>query len=287
MTNLDFLATIFCPLLGVLICNAMFTSPFLAVLEARKHKKLGNINPFPFAMVTVCQIGWTIYAYIAKDYYIFFSSAFGIIVGFLLCFTAIHLLERPHHSQLEEKERLYVEGILLVGMTYWIFVTFIATIVLGDNYEAVVLKLIGGSAAGCSLMYYAIPLASISTIIKTKNSSSLYFPTIVINLLNCCLWFIYGLIAIQAPAVYIPNAIGAFISFSEILLCFMYPPKEVPGDDDGSSSVPSGKGSDKLSNKGSNKLSNKGMELVKTTDIECGLSDVVSLASADTSILEQ
>jgi uncharacterized protein with PQ loop repeat len=229
MANLDFLATVLCPLLGVLICNAMFLSPFLAVMEARKHKKLGKISPFPFAMVTICQIGWTIYAYMGRDYYIFFSSCFGIIVGLLLCFTAIHLLERPHHSKYEETERLAVEMILLVGVGYWIFITFIATIVLdpaGSPKSALMAgKIISGSAAGCSLLYYGIPLSNMKTIVESRDSSSLHFPTLCINLLNCCLWYIYGLIAIRAPAVFIPNSIGAALTAVNIVLCLMYPSK--------------------------------------------------------------
>ena len=38
------LTTLFCPLLGVIISNAVGMAPVKAVLEARQKKKLGNEN---------------------------------------------------------------------------------------------------------------------------------------------------------------------------------------------------------------------------------------------------
>ena len=43
--------SIFCPLLGVLICVGVGLAPFPAIQEARKKKLLGDINPIPFAMM--------------------------------------------------------------------------------------------------------------------------------------------------------------------------------------------------------------------------------------------
>ena len=213
--------TIFCPAIGCIICNAMFYIQLQSVLLARKHKKLGTTSPYPFAILTICQLGWTAYAYMARDYFIFFSSAAGVVTGMLSCFTAIHLLERPHHSHVEEDERLWVENILLIGFSYWISILFVASIILIPS-SATSLKMIGGSAAGCSILYYGVPLTSMRDIIHTKDASRLYLPTILINLANSSLWFIYGL-ALGDVAVYLPNTIGATLTTVQLVLYFMYP----------------------------------------------------------------
>jgi hypothetical protein len=42
MTDLSWLTTIFCPLLGVVISNARAMAPVKALIVARKNKKLGK-----------------------------------------------------------------------------------------------------------------------------------------------------------------------------------------------------------------------------------------------------
>jgi hypothetical protein len=46
-----------CPLLGVVICNVMWASPLLLVLDARRSKSMGKVNPIPFAVIVVNCIG--------------------------------------------------------------------------------------------------------------------------------------------------------------------------------------------------------------------------------------
>lgn len=56
MTDLSWLTTVFCPLLGVIISNARGMAPVKALIVARKNKKLGKslrfLQPIPIAMTT-------------------------------------------------------------------------------------------------------------------------------------------------------------------------------------------------------------------------------------------
>ena len=100
-----------CPLIGVILSNVTILSPVPALLEARKKKKLGDLDPIPFALFVNSKLGWLIFSIFRIDYFIFFSAAPATLMGIVLCFTSIHLLERNDHLPVEETLRLVVEGI--------------------------------------------------------------------------------------------------------------------------------------------------------------------------------
>jgi len=114
-----------CPLLGVILSNAMALAPIQALIEARKKKELGDLNPVPFSLIINSQLGWTLYGLLLRDYYIFFSSAVPMVVSLVMSLTAIHLLERPHHSPLEERTRLLIEGIIFLFRFYALVIIYI------------------------------------------------------------------------------------------------------------------------------------------------------------------
>jgi hypothetical protein len=62
-------------------------------------------------------------------------------------------------------------------------------------------------------------------VIKTKDSSSLYLPMILINCTNGLLWSSYGFIALHDINVYGPNVIGVILSSIQILMTFIFPKK--------------------------------------------------------------
>ena len=55
------------PTLGCFVANGMFLSGLPAVLDARKQKSLGELNPIPFPMALGNALGWLIYAYVTKN----------------------------------------------------------------------------------------------------------------------------------------------------------------------------------------------------------------------------
>ena len=264
MSDLSWLTTIFCPLLGVLISNARGMAPVKALIAARRNKKLGEKNfgltdsmrallnnihfydisslhfhtgplsPIPFALITNNCIGWTMYAILNGDYFIFMSNCFSMILGFGLCLTAIHILEHTDHKQNPRDKglRLKVEGILMISASFWLTIVFLVGIVLrAPEYTALNIKIVGSFSNICSLVFYAAPLTNIAEIIRRKDSSSLYAPAIAINLISCLLWFFYGFIGINAMIVWIPNTVGGALCIFELFIVWLYPPHKDGGFD--------------------------------------------------------
>ena len=184
--NIQGVVSIFCPLLGVLICVGMGFAPFPALVEARKKKLLGDINPIPFAMMVNSQIGWTIYGIAKRDYWIFFSSWPPLLMACVLCSTAVHLLEREGHSDHENMIRLRVESIIFASICLWIFLGLITGIVMPIEQRETANTVVGSFCCIGSLVFYAAPLLNMAEIIRTKDSSSLYPPVCNNPLTTAC-----------------------------------------------------------------------------------------------------
>ena len=211
-----------CPLIGVILSNVTILSPVPALLEARKNKELGNLDPIPFALFVNSKLGWLIFSIFRTDYFIFFSAAPATLMGIVLCFTSIHLLERNDHEPVEETLRLVVEGLLFGSGTYWIIIVFITTFFVKRDDVKTQLDIIGYCANVATVTYYGAPVLKMQQVIKYKDSSVFHGPTIVINLVNCILWFLYGLGTSTIP-IMLNNLAGGMLCILELGLIFKYP----------------------------------------------------------------
>ena len=149
-----------------------------------------------------------------------------MILGFGLCLTALHILEHTDNgaNPIDNIIRLKVEGILMTSSMFWLSIVFITCLVLGDpKYRQLNITIVGSFGNICSLVFYLAPLTNIREIIRKKDSSSLYAPAIVINLLSSILWFFYGLYGISQEIVWIPSAVGVVVCIFELYICWHYP----------------------------------------------------------------
>ena len=224
MSSTAWVTKIFCPLLGMILCNATAIAPYKAVIDARKKKDLGDLNPFPFALIVNSQLGWILYAVLTRDYFIFLSSCFPFILGVILCMTAIHILERGvQHDSREKLLRLRLEYVLFSSMCYWMLMIFITCFILSPQNLSFSILIVGISSDISSLLYCAAPLSTIAEVIRTKDSSSLFTPSILISAVNSALWFLYGYFGVHSALIYIPNVIGVILCVIELIVRAIYP----------------------------------------------------------------
>lgn len=80
-------------------------------------------------------------------------------------------------------------------------VTLVAVAVLlvvgGVNMPGIIdrQQLWGCTAVAVLAVYYVAPLTSLLTVMRLRDSSSLYWPLCLTNLINGLLWFVYGLVS--------------------------------------------------------------------------------------------
>lgn len=83
-----------------------------------------------------------------------------------------------------------------------------------------------------TILYYGAPLNTMAKVIRERDSSSLFPPLIVVNMVASSMWTVYGA-AINNINVFLPNVIGASLAALQlILIVVFYKTKAVKSDGD-------------------------------------------------------
>jgi uncharacterized protein with PQ loop repeat len=167
-------------------------------------------------------IGWVLYGILRQDYFIFFSNIFGLILGLFYCLTSITALSA---SNGKEQHDIFLKNLLemmiLGSVAIWAMVGLVVGVILPAELIENGIFVVGIMGCCCGLAYYGSFLSTMSQVIKTKDSSSLYLPTLLANLSNASLWVIYGM-AVQDPVIWSPNFLGATLTIFQIATYFFY-----------------------------------------------------------------
>lgn len=95
-----------CPALGVVFANFMYLAPLKDLDTAvRNGQGLNGLNPTPWALMLGNRLGYSAYALLSNDYFLFFAVGPGFLVSFWLNLGAVKLLYSAHH-QLETRKQL-------------------------------------------------------------------------------------------------------------------------------------------------------------------------------------
>jgi len=166
------------------------------------------------------------YSVLLKDYFLWFSNMPGLCLAVFYALMAITILARSNLTQDHKRMNIMI-GVLIFGFFLFSILGFAAGLawVGQDNERKMAASLIGNTGMCFSIMYYFAPLSTAMTVIRTRNSSSLYAPMLALNLANALLWMCYGL-AIGQAAVSIPNILGTIVSGGLLILSFVIPKKE-------------------------------------------------------------
>lgn len=224
MTATDIIVTTVCPLLGVLISNAMFLSPWSLVMTARKNRHLGNVNPVPFALMFINNLGYCVYGAMLSNYYVFFSSVFGVLLSLFYTITCLTIMAKEAFEDEFTKLYLQLEGLVLGGIGFWAIIGIVQTSLFNSfaDPEAQRTQMVGYICCFFNICYYAAPLSTMAEIVKNKDCSSLFLPNILINCLNATLWLCYGLFGVSNIVIWGPSAIGLTLSLIQVGLVVRY-----------------------------------------------------------------
>eukprot|EP00565_Helicotheca_tamesis_P007395 CAMPEP_0185727910 /NCGR_PEP_ID=MMETSP1171-20130828/3451_1 /TAXON_ID=374046 /ORGANISM="Helicotheca tamensis, Strain CCMP826" /LENGTH=267 /DNA_ID=CAMNT_0028396555 /DNA_START=237 /DNA_END=1040 /DNA_ORIENTATION=- len=109
---------------------------------------------------------------------------------------------------------------LLVVVSWLILLSVIG---LDSSLTHEIRKDIVGIAANVNLVvFFAAPLSTIVTVLKTADSSSIHVRTMVLNTLNCVFWFAYSL-AVRDIFIALPNGLGLLFGLIQVVLYVIFP----------------------------------------------------------------
>lgn len=204
------------PALGGVVGVCMFASPLRAVLRARREKNLGDLNPMPYPAILANCIGWICYSFVLRNNYVYVPNQIGFMLGLFYTMSC--------YSYMDSKSR---DRQLAIVMLFALVISVVGAVGVMRNLAYDPLRLLWGfTANGILLVYYASPLSTIYMVIRTRCSSSLYWPLSTMNTINGGLWTAYG-IAITDYFIWIPNAIGAALAAFTLVLIWVFPSKVV------------------------------------------------------------
>ncbi|KAJ1450137.1 hypothetical protein M885DRAFT_64950 [Pelagophyceae sp. CCMP2097] len=194
------------PLLGCGLATAMFASNVFAVrTQQRRGKGLGALNCAQYHFMVGNTLGWLVYAFLVGDQWVFWSNFPGLLIGVWLCLKTVELAD---------------DG--LVGwLCFWGLFSFASMFYLPRADAA---SYCGYTVCAVLFCFYTAPLSMMGTIIKQRDSSSLYAPMSAICLACSALWMVYGLV-VDDVFIWGPNVVGCVLSILQLLLCLCIPNK--------------------------------------------------------------
>ena len=205
-------------------------------------------------------IGWLAYSYITLDLFVFFANAPGLLISIwlnigamkleyyneIIKYSSIETTELAESSSEEVSEHndnqsTDVNGDgndndnichrppptcsphewkLLQIVVIWVTILSTTSLIPINKDE---MKFVVGVAVNINLIFfYAAPLSTILTVIKTKSSESIHLCTMIMNTVNAFFWCVYSL-AIQDYYILIPNGLGFMFGILQTILYKCYP----------------------------------------------------------------
>ena len=185
--------------------------PLPAVLQCRKDKSMGDVNPLPFALLLGNGMGWVIYGAATKNFFVFAGNIGAVGASLFYLLTA-------HTLTSSEKIRIQLEIIAVFFVLMWGIVGFTAAMMEDHQQSISIIGILGNVVV---FFLFASPLSTFSKVIRTKNSSSINRPFAVCQVLNCIVWVAYGT-ATKDFYLALPNVFGLILGFAQVFLILRY-----------------------------------------------------------------
>ena len=243
-------ATKVAPAIGATLANIMWATPVFDVRSKRAAKSLGSLNPAGLAMGYSTVFGWTLYGSLLNDGFILWANFPGVSVLTFCVISVVSLLNLDIMkleseisgsgssnvtgessnmvAKLNSMKSLlfYTEVFLTVTPFVWGLMAYLSWVTWGEN-RAHAVSVVGWMCLAQTLAYFIAPLTALRDVIKNKDSSSIYLPTVISNTMSCTMWAIYGVVAVHDPVVYAPNFVGFALQIVNASLLFLYPKKNI------------------------------------------------------------
>jgi solute carrier family 50 (sugar transporter) len=226
-------------------------------------------------------LGWVTYAVLINNLFVFFGNIFALILSVWLNMIALELQYADHQSTeirrsicraltnsgqeavnkekdpetpldyakivwdvaaLNTKAPVAHKTIILFLTVIW--TALLSIISLGKALSPVTKELIIGVAVNVNLVFfYAAPLSTIFTVLKTRSCASIHASTVYTMFANGLFWGIFGF-AVVDWFIAIPNTLGALLGALQIVLCVIFPRIETISEDAAVANVENGHAED-------------------------------------------
>ncbi|KAL3158518.1 hypothetical protein ABBQ38_010746 [Trebouxia sp. C0009 RCD-2024] len=201
------------PALGCVLTIGRSLVPIRDVLNVRKDRRLGELNPTPFAAMILNHTGWVVYAVLHTDWFIFTMDSSGLIIGIWMMFSLYPLA----HTQVQNR----LNGLVVVAAILYCTLALVSMILNAVNSPAIPL-LWGWAVAVTQVLLYAAPLSTLYKAIKARSSASFHLGMAILGFLSSAMWTIYGGTE-SKYFICVPSFLGAVLTLAAIGVCALLP----------------------------------------------------------------
>ncbi|KAK9803005.1 hypothetical protein WJX73_009560 [Symbiochloris irregularis] len=204
------------PAIGCVVSLLTFSSSVAAVLQVRRKRSIGQLNPVPYPAILAQTTGQVVYGSVIGNWFIFWANAPGLLLGIWLTLSTI-----PFAAP--RVQNIMTACVMLLA----IYIATLALVTTHIDAPHHTKATIWGAAGTVALvLYYTAPLSTLIKVVRKRDSSSLHPPLCIMNVVNVVCWLSYG-VAIKNPFIWGPETGGAVLSISALALLLIYPRKEI------------------------------------------------------------
>lgn len=209
MSSTSWVVEWFCPILGTIFADTMWVVSIGAMLNARNNNNLGSLDPLPYVFALANCIIWTIYSMFIKDYFVYLANFPGVILCMFYCISCMILLGKENDEKSKKTLKL-IEMMFMTIITIFTLLSLFVGITINDIKLST--TIVGSTAMGINILYYASPCNDLINIWKSGDASGLFLPMLFANLATALCWFFYSMLALHDIFIYGPNAIGIVLT---------------------------------------------------------------------------
>jgi len=118
-------------------------------------------------------------------------------------------------------------SVVIMSAFWLIVITCLVFIPMTAHTRTRIVAIIGNMLL---VFFYAAPLSTIMTVLRTRSSATIHVPTMLLNTANSSFWFVYTLFQ-NDPWQYVANGIGSVVGLVQIVLACIFPNKYIEDDD--------------------------------------------------------
>jgi uncharacterized protein with PQ loop repeat len=200
------------PISGLLLVNFLGLNLFNTYYQNvdKLPEEICELNIFIFTIFFFNSMNWIIFSLYYNDLWIFLAGV-TMPIGSILCILLLY-------NTISKINKRYIELIFIFAYIY------ILSLVIIINYTPISID-VKNSIVNYSLLFnifsFITPLSTIITIIKNKNTKTLYLPFTIINNAASILWLVYGILLNNYFLIAI-YSVGILTSLIEIILYMYY-----------------------------------------------------------------
>lgn len=183
------------------------------VREIQAKKSVGELSPLPFVSLATNCVVWTLYGFLRSDMTIMLPNISGLLFGLYYTYQYRKYAQGGSINTFLGGAAAIVGGVAAMG----------ALLPAADAAHYIGLT-------GCTLavILMASPLATLKTVIQTRNTSAMPFATSLATFMNASSWTGYGLLVANDAMVWGPNAIGLVAACVQLGLFAKYGIQSAP-----------------------------------------------------------